>query len=665
MVKILKANFLKFLTLHFLFALLLIGLRVFEQVVLNFYQSLNFNPVLYIGYGINFDCLFVAACSVFLLVPYLLITLWNARVAIVIIRIILFILLFIHLALTQYFFATLTLLDDTLFYFNIGEINQTIFGEATNFHWYTWALLAFFLSLGIWLLLIKRAWFIQNAKLQVLFIIIYGVVVFATIKNLKTTVPAQFRFDNYMEYQLSNNKALYFIHTYIINSENKKKYKDITPEELKEAIKRYHKDHSYFNFCNENYPLVHNEPYENSLGEYFPERKEKPNIVILICESMSASFCGPSAYLGHFTPFLDSLIDKSLYWNNFLSNAEHTYGALPNVLASLPYCGERGFINYVNGNYPFHNSLITLLHKNNYRTNFFYGGWIGFDHTDNFIKYNQVDYYLDESKFNKTKYHKKEKTWGYNDKDLFNQAFEVMNGENIKSPYLDIYLTLSMHDPYNMLTKEYDKTYLERCLEKQGIKGERKRNLMNYSDGILSIMFTDDALKGFFENYKKRSDFENTIFFITGDHNMYLFPLKNPLETYHVPLIIYSPMLIKKEQFSAVSFHSDITPAIIALLQNNFNLNFPSEKHWLARGLDTYKDFRMRNEMPLASFNGNYSTYIGNGHFLINNELYKVDKNLNLLPYPAEEIRKEFLQKLNDFSIINLFVTGNNKIISR
>src|ERR1019366_10184938 len=104
MIKILKENFLKFLTLHFLFALLLIGVRIFEQVVLNFYQSLNFNPVLYIGYGINFDSLFVAACSVFLLIPYLLITLWNARVAIVFIRIILFILLFIYFAFTQYFF---------------------------------------------------------------------------------------------------------------------------------------------------------------------------------------------------------------------------------------------------------------------------------------------------------------------------------------------------------------------------------------------------------------------------------------------------------------------------------------------------------------------------------------------------------------------------------
>jgi hypothetical protein len=39
---------------------------------------------------------------------------------------------------------------------------------------------------------------------------------------------------------------------------------------------------------------------------------------------------------GGFT-YLDSLIPKSLYWENFVSNAGRTFGALPSILGSLPY----------------------------------------------------------------------------------------------------------------------------------------------------------------------------------------------------------------------------------------------------------------------------------------------------------------------------------------
>jgi len=667
----LKENFLKFLSLHFIFLLLLISIRFFEQLVFNFYKSPNFNPIEFIGYQLNFDALFVIICSVFLLIPFLLITLWKPRAAIIFLRTILFILLILHLALTQFFLTSGFLLDDTVFYFSAGEIKHIIGSEAGSFHWYSWIMMLLIPVIAIWLLLIKKSWVVTNKIVQIACYIVFPVIAFIAIKNMAIITPSQNRFDNFLEYQFSNNKVLYFVHSYLLDSENKKKYSNLNPETVNKATINYHNSHPWFKFSSNDYPLMHNEPYENPLGAYFPESKTKPNIVIIICESLSASFCGDEAYKGHFTPFLDSLIDKSLYWNNFLSNAEHTYGALPNVLASLPFGAERGFINNMNGVYPFHQSIITLLNKNDYQTRFFYGGWGGFDHTQDFIKYNQVDYLLTDSKFNKTKYKKqskggKEEPWGYNDKDLFNQAFDIMNDDKSKKPYLNIYLTLTMHSPYNMATTEYSKDYLKKYLDKSNLSKEQKAELMTYSDGVTSALFTDDAFRDFFETYKKRSDFNNTIFIITGDHNMYLFPLKNQLETYHVPLIIYSPMLKKPNRFPAASFHADITPSLIGLLEQNFKLTFPSEKHWLGRGLDTAREFRIRNEMPLSLFSANYYTYIGKGYLLVNNELYSVDNDLNLKPENNNEaIKKEFLNKLNDFSIINLFVCANNKIFPK
>jgi phosphoglycerol transferase MdoB-like AlkP superfamily enzyme len=50
-------------------------------------------------------------------------------------------------------------------------------------------------------------------------------------------------------------------------------------------------------------------------------------------------------------------------------------------------------------------------------------------------------------------------------------------------------------------------------------------------------------LRGFFDAYSKRSDFNNTIFLITGDHRMPEIPMSDKIDRYHVPLIVYSPML--------------------------------------------------------------------------------------------------------------------------
>jgi len=52
---------------------------------------------------------------------------------------------------------------------------------------------------------------------------------------------------------------------------------------------------------------------------------------------------GEGAEYGGFTPYLDSLTTKSLYWENFLSNTGRTFGVLPSLLGSLPF-GKSGFM---------------------------------------------------------------------------------------------------------------------------------------------------------------------------------------------------------------------------------------------------------------------------------------------------------------------------------
>ena len=55
---------------------------------------------------------------------------------------------------------------------------------------------------------------------------------------------------------------------------------------------------------------------ENVLGPYFELKEKQPNLVFIIVEGLGRDFVGPGAEFGGFTPYLDSLTTKSLYWEN-------------------------------------------------------------------------------------------------------------------------------------------------------------------------------------------------------------------------------------------------------------------------------------------------------------------------------------------------------------
>lgn len=72
----------------------------------------------------------------------------------------------------------------------------------------------------------------------------------------------------------------------------------------------------------EKYPFLHVDSTTDVLSPFFNKSNTTPNIVILLVEGLGRAFTNDGAYLGNFTPFLDSLSKQSLYWKNFLSEGE-------------------------------------------------------------------------------------------------------------------------------------------------------------------------------------------------------------------------------------------------------------------------------------------------------------------------------------------------------
>lgn len=408
------------------------------------------------------------------------------------------------------------------------------------------------------------------------------------------------------------------------------------------------------------YPLIKSQQIENVLGEYFELKEEKPNIVFIMVEGLGRDFVGEGAEFGGFTPFLDELTTKSLYWENCLSNTGRTFGVLPSLMGSLPF-GKSGFMELEK--YPNKLTLYSILKNNGYHTSFLQGTNTSFDNVDRFLRSEKVDYVLDKSGFG-NKYELQEEdaagsTWGYPDKELFKKSMSIPR--NAEQPRLEVYMTISTHEPFLPPKQNYYENEVEKILAKGGHQGKVKKLIEKNDNVFATLLYTDDALKYVFEEYKKQPNYDNTIFIVTGDHRLIPIPQRNNLSRFHVPLIMYSPMLKKTRKMSALNSHFDVTPTILALLEGKYELKTPKKVAWMGTALDMNEEYRSIKDIPLMRNKNELKEFVDGEKLYSDGSVYNIDENMDLGSSFGGSSKSE--SKLKSFKAMNAYVTTNDKII--
>jgi len=409
------------------------------------------------------------------------------------------------------------------------------------------------------------------------------------------------------------------------------------------------------------YPLL--KPFKDSkdvLAPFFNLNDDKPNIVFIIVEGLGSEFMIDNSYSG-FTPYLDSLVSKSLYWENFLSTTGRTFGVLPSLLASLPF-GETGFLEIPKT--PSHISLISVLKANDYTTSYFSGDQSSFDKKINFLEYNGIDNVIDESKYEsnyiKTEGNSGGFSWGYPDAEIFKKTLASLKSDN--KPRLDIIMTLSNHEPFSFPSKEIFELKVDSLLNSEKKFNITREEILANKDIYTTLYYTDNSIKNFMNSYAKRSEYKNTIFIITGDHRLIPITQKDKLCRFHVPLLIYSPMLKKAERFKSISSHWDVTPSLMALLMNNYKFNNLQETAWMSKGLDTSRLFRNVHQIPLMRYKGSINDFIYKDHLYSDGELYKINENFGTFKVKNTELLKTMSDSLKEFKKMNSYITQRNKL---
>ncbi len=407
------------------------------------------------------------------------------------------------------------------------------------------------------------------------------------------------------------------------------------------------------------YPLIRSQHIENPLGKFFDLQENKPNIVFIIVEGLGRDFMGEGAEYGGFTPFLDSLSTKSLYWKNCLSTTGRTFGVLPSLIGSLPF-GKSGFMELEK--YPHKLTLFSILKNNGYHTSYMQGTNSSFDNVDRFLLSEKVDFLLDKSGFGNQFTLQAEdaagSSWGYPDKELFKKSMSLPRESG--QPRMEVYMTISTHEPFIPPQQEFYERQVKTILSQGNHTGQIKKIIENSANVFATLLYTDDALKYVFEAYKKQPDYDNTIFVVTGDHRLIPIPQRNNLCRFHVPLIIYSPLLNTTKKMSAVNSHFDVTPTLLALLESRYEFNMPKKVAWIGGALDTQVKFRCIKDIPLMRNKNELKEFVSGEKFLSDGSIYSIDENLTLSKsFSASKAEA----KLKNFKSMNAYVTAKDKII--
>ncbi len=654
------------LTIAFLPVPILI--RVYELIKLTSKYTLSSSSWVSLLTGTGNDLLLFFALACVLALPFLALSLISKKTGSVFYIGILLLMSVVSFLLSTYFTVTLIPLDQVIFSYTIDEIKHIITSSTqVDFA----GILTLLLVIITPLLLIRT---LRNFRAGTPMVIVFAGILATSTLVLSLVQLDRKDFSREFDYFLANNKIQYGVRAITLYFDSSTlQYTSLFASEkprgsgpndgIRELSRQYQNMNKGFIYLNGDYPFFRLDNTPDVLGPYFNLKEEKPTIVVVIVESLTPSFCGMNPYYGSFMPFLDSLISKSLYWENILATSERTFGVLPAIFGSLPYAK---IWNYNVGDLPDHFSLIRYLKENGYYSNFFYGGDPTMSNYEGFLKREGLDYSLHSfgEVYQKNIILYPQSTWGFPDGDLFSRSFEILDSLP-NSPRLDIYLTLSMHVPFSVPNQDY---YLQKLSERIKFQGldEKKRTEIEKSRSIFSsILYTDDMIRNFFNEYKKRPGFENTIFIITGDHAMpeLRSSWETPSEKYRVPLIIYSPLLNSPAQFKAVSSHLDITPTILALLKLPYDLKTKSYCHWLGSALDSAQPTTYPRSVLFVRNNRTQPDYFRDPYFLSFNLLFKMDPDNHLFPSNDSLIIKAMDHEISLMKVLCQYAIEKNALI--
>lgn len=324
------------------------------------------------------------------------------------------------------------------------------------------------------------------------------------------------------------NKAFYLIKSITQNDDQSIGNKKFSDQELKELYTQLYLS-------------------STDTADTSPITTTRPNIVMIILEGWPADVVKELGGLSDVCPEFSKLTKDGLLFENIYSSGTRTGPGLLSILSglpALPYLNVMNGVEYVN-RLP---CIFDEFKENIYFTSFLYGGSVDFSNFNNYFLAHHTDEIISESSFSITE---RSTAWGVPDNLLFERSIKQLNKQN--QPFFSCILTQSSHTPFDIP-------------EEHRFPGESEPEKFKSS-----VSFSDKYLGRFFEQVKKQTWYDNTVFVILADHGSLHLEDRdyNDHRRFQIPFLIYGNPLdsqFKGKTISTTGNHHDVPKTLLSAL---------------------------------------------------------------------------------------------------
>ena len=293
---------------------------------------------------------------------------------------------------------------------------------------------------------------------------------------------------------------------------------------------------------------------------------EKKNVVFILVESLSGSFMKEFGNKEGITPFLDSLAQKSIFFDNLYATGTRTVRGMEAMTLCIPPTPGQSIVKR-----PDNHNLYTVnsvFKSKGYDSNFFYGGDGYFDNMNSYFGGNGFNIYdrgrgsvlsddintvrnnIEDSEV------RFENAWGICDEDIFAKMLGVADQQYLDGkPFFNFVMTTSNHRPYSY--------------------PEGKIDIPSGTGRAGAVKYTDFALKELFRKAKTKAWYKNTVFVIIADHCASSAG-KDEIDVanYHIPAFIVNLPEAKNQKIGKLCSQIDLFPTLFSMFNWTYESDF-------------------------------------------------------------------------------------------
>jgi phosphoglycerol transferase MdoB-like AlkP superfamily enzyme len=380
----------------------------------------------------------------------------------------------------------------------------------------------------------------------------------------------------------------------------------------------------------------------------------KPNIVLVVCESLSMYKTSMSGNPLNTTPYIKTLCDSGIFFNRCFTPHFSTARGLFATITGIPDVQLAKFSTRTAASLNQHTIINNFEGYNKF---YFLGGSPAFNNFEGLLKNVTGVQMVTEGAFVSQPID----VWGISDKNLFLEADELFSKQ--QEPFFGIIQTSDNHPPYTIAEEDKDfvkKEVNKAALEKYGFESADEYNAMRYFDY---------SIQKFMQAAKRQPYFENTLFIFVGDHGVAgdatgIYQKEwtdNRITEMHVPLLFYAPAHIAGQLKTGVVSQIDVLPTVAGLA---------GQKHTNSTlGRDVMNSHNNHGAFFIRHDEGEIGMLTDNFYFtkntLFNKEkLQLLNKKADYTTMQLDSVKKKLSGITSDYLETARWMLANNKQIA-